>query len=65
MKIDEACINHNVIRFISDLVASRYEFLSSENERQDQTNRDYMIMTLGEIGGVIELAVELKKVLKA
>ena len=64
MKIDEGCIEHNALRIISDLVDSRYEFINANNEQQNQSNREYMIMTLGEIGGVIALAEELKKVLR-
>lgn len=61
MKIDEGCINHNVIRLVDELVESRYEFIDPANPARE---RAYLLLTLGEIGGVLELARALKGVLK-
>ena len=61
MKIDEGCINHNAVRLISELLNSRYEIIS-QDERDE---RGYLLMTLGEIGGILEMADVMKEVLKA
>jgi len=55
MKIDEACIDHNVVNLVNELTASIYEF----------DNIDWFKMTLAEINGMITLSEELKKVLNA
>lgn len=59
MKIDESCINHNVVGIISDAVdvPERY---SSEDDNSDHIR----LITLGYIRGVIDLANVLKEVLK-
>lgn len=62
MKIDEDCINHNAVRLIKDLLESRYDLI--EEDKQDQ-ELGYLIMTLGEIAGIIEMADAMKEVLKA
>ena len=59
MKIDEACINHNVVRLISELVETNYVLIGYDERKE----RGYALMTLGEISGVIELANALKEVL--
>lgn len=56
MKIDESCIDHNVIR----LVAQQIENLCEYGD-----NTDWYKMALAEINGVIVLAEALKEVLKA
>lgn len=58
MKVDESCINHNALRLIKYLTDSNYEIKYEEKEM------GYMLMTLGEIRGVIDLADALKEVLK-
>lgn len=58
MKIDESCINHNVVRLIEEITANIYEC------NEEEHNADRLVM-LGEINGVLNLANELKKVLKA
>ena len=60
MKVDESSINHNAVRIIGGMVENIYAFLDEDTEQ----NRMYLAMTLGEIAGVIDLAKELKKVLK-
>jgi hypothetical protein len=62
MKIDIECINHNAVRMIKDLLESRYEMIE-----EDEQSREcgYMLMTIGEIAGIIEMAEAMKEVLKA
>ena len=60
MKVDESSINHNAVRIIEELAENIYSFCDENTEQ----NRMYLAMTLGEIAGVIDLAKELKKVLK-
>ena len=62
MKIDTECINYNAVRLIKDLIESRYEMI--EDDKQN-TERGYMLMTLGEIAGIIEMEEAMKEVLKA
>ena len=57
MKIDEASINHNVVRLIKDL--DPWD-MSGETDGEDRLR----IMTLGYIQGACDLANELKKVLE-
>ena len=61
MKIDTDSINHNAVRLIKDLLESRYDLI--EEDKQDQ-ELGYLIMTLGEIAGIIEMANAMKEVLK-
>jgi hypothetical protein len=61
MRINEECINHNAVRLIKDLLESRYDLI--EEDKQDQ-ELGYLIMTLGEIAGIIEMANAMKEVLK-
>lgn len=61
MKIDESCINHNAVRLIDDLVESRYELIDGKNP---EVERGFVLMTLGEIAGVIQMAEAMKEVLK-
>jgi hypothetical protein len=56
MKIDEACIDHNVMKLAAQLTENLYEY---------GDNTDWYKMTLGEINGVILLAEALKEELKA
>ena len=60
MKIDDACINHNVVLLVDEMTGSLYEFV-------DETDNDdhVRIATLGAIRGVCDLAHALKEVLKA
>jgi hypothetical protein len=61
MKIDEESINHNAVRMIKDLVESRYDMIMEATAEE----RGYLLMTLGEIAGIIEMANAMKEVLKA
>lgn len=56
MKIDNECINHNALRLIEELVSTRYEYIDKPDD---------MKMVLGEIGGILEMARAMKKVLEA
>jgi hypothetical protein len=60
MKIDEKSINHNAVRLIKDLIESRYEMIEEDKQSLE---RGYLLMTLGEIAGVIEMADAMKEVL--
>ena len=62
MRICTENINYNAVRLISDLIESRYDLI--EEDKQDQ-ERGYLIMTLGEIAGIIEMSDAMKEVLKA
>lgn len=57
MKITEECINHNVVRTIEVIMS----YLPNESEFNERIG----LNILGEISGVLDLAAELKKVLKA
>ena len=58
MKITEDCINHNVVRIVSELTDSIYD-CSDANADMDHIR----IATLGEIKGVCEFAKVMKEVL--
>ena len=62
MKIDEKSINHNAVRMIKDLLESRYELIEEDKQSLE---RGYLLMTLGEIAGIIEMANAMKEVLKS
>jgi len=59
MKIDEACINHNVTRLTAEILNPLYETLNDNS--QDNL---YRIENLGEIKGMLMLADALKEVLR-
>ncbi len=62
MKIDEECINHNAVRMIKDLIESRYDPIEEDKQNIE---RGYLLMTIGEIAGIIEMADVMKEVLKS
>jgi hypothetical protein len=62
MKIDEKSINHNATMMIKDMLESRYELIEEDKQNQE---RGYLLMTIGEIAGIIEMADAMKEVLKA
>ena len=51
MKIDEACIDHNVLRLVRKLTEDIYEY---------DDNIEWYKITLAEISGIITLAEALK-----
>ena len=61
MRINEENINHNAVRIIKDLVESRYDMIMEATAEE----RGYLLMTIGEIAGIIEMADAMKEVLKA
>ena len=61
MRISEENINYNAVRMIKDLVESRYDMIMEATAEE----RGYLLMTLGEIAGIIEMADTMKEVLKA
>ena len=61
MRINTENINYNAVRLIKDLIESRYELVEEDKPNQE---RGYMLMTIGEIAGVIEMAEAMKEVLK-
>ena len=63
MRICEENINHNAVSLIKDLVESRYDLIEN-NEQNQMQERGYLLMTLGEIAGIIEMADAMKEVLK-
>jgi len=60
MELDENNINRIALRIVRELVTIRYD-LTVDNKEEE---REYMLMTLGEIGGVVDLAEELVKEVK-
>ena len=62
MKITEDSIDFNTVRLIRDLIDTRYELIDNDKPAQE---RGFMMMTLGEIAGVIEMAEAIKEVLRA
>ena len=61
MKIYNENIDHNAVRLIKDLVESRYELIEEDKQNQE---RGYLLMTIGEIAWIIEMADAMKEVLK-
>lgn len=63
MKIDENCINHNVIISLEDIMNSAEEtvFISEK----DEENYVKLAYLCGFVKGVLEMANALKEVLKA
>lgn len=58
MMIDKSCINSKTLQMIRDIVANIYVIVDAENKEEERGN---MLMTLGEISGIIRLAEELYK----
>ena len=59
MKIDEACINHNAVRLINEIMGNPYEYGD-----QDESTDHLRLLTLGEVRGVLEMTEAMKKALK-
>lgn len=59
MKIDEACINHNVTRMLKDVIDTPWEY------SEDDAGMDHIrLVTLGYVKGILDFAETLKEVLK-
>lgn len=68
MKITEGSIDYNAVRLISELISSGYEMITvtgGEGDYSVSEERGYMLMTLGEIQGICEMAKTMKEVLKS
>ena len=59
MKVDEGNINHNAVRIISELVEGIYD------GKCNQEDYGFLVMTVGEIAGVCEMANALREVLRS
>lgn len=59
MKITEDCINHNALLVIDMGIASPFEYADASEDADH-----IRLVTLGYIRGVLDLAKELKEVLK-
>ena len=65
MKINEDDINHNAMQLIGALTETRYEFCNiTDTEKSEKENSNYLMMTLGEIAGIVEMAKAMKEILK-
>lgn len=58
MKIDEACIDHNAVKLINEIVGIPYEYGD-----QDETTDHLRLLTLGTVRGVLDMAAAMKKAL--
>ena len=70
MKIDEQSINHNAVKLIEELTNVNYDLIADGTDKDKHevavdVERAYILMTLGEIRGVIDMAKAMKEVLKA
>ena len=61
MRINEENINYNAVRMIKDLLESRYDLIEEDKQNQE---RGYLLMTIGEIAGIIKMADAMKEVMK-
>jgi len=65
MKIDEACINHNAVKLIDDILADPYSWCyTDESDAKKEETRNCMLMAIGNIEGVIDMAKAMKEVLR-
>lgn len=58
MKIDEACIDHNAVKLINEIMGDPYEYGD-----QDETADHCRLITIGAVRGVLDMAEAMKKVL--
>ena len=68
MKIATDNIDYNALRTVGELVDTLYELIQSKDSEDGYIygqERAYLIATLGEIKGVIDMAQTMKEVLKA
>lgn len=65
MKITEDAINHNALRLIDDILADPYSWCyADESDAKKEETRNCMLMAIGNIEGVIDMAKAMKEVLK-
>ena len=58
MKITEDFLNYYALEVISEIMETCYDIINEDNERAE---RGYLLMTLGEINGIIDVVSEMKK----
>ncbi len=63
MKVDKETIDHNTVRLIAEAMVTKYDMIMSESDAYEE--RGYMLMTLGEISGIVQMGEALKEVLDA
>jgi len=59
MKIDEACIDHNVARLTDEMLSELYDWCGKSDNEENM-----WLVSMGEIRGMMQLANALKEVLK-
>lgn len=62
MKIDESLINHNLAKIATDCTDHFYDFICDGNF--DEQNKMIAVVALAKLEGAVDLANELKRVLK-
>lgn len=58
MRTTEDFLNCYALEVISEIMKTCYDIINEDNERAE---RGYLLMTLGEINGVIDVVREIKK----
>lgn len=58
MKITEDFLNNYALEVISEIMETCYDIINKDNEFAE---RGYLLMTLGEINGIIDVVSEMKK----
>lgn len=61
MKVDKETIDYNTVRLIAEAMGTRYDMIMPKSDAYAE--RGYMLMTLGEISGIIQMGEALKEVL--
>lgn len=66
MKIDEGNINHNALRLINELLIDPYSWCyGGKDDQQDQREAyNCILMTIGNINGILAMAQIMKEVLR-
>ena len=59
MKIDAGQIDYSALRTIENIIGCPYDYANGDNDQDNQR-----LLTLGAIRGVLDLANELKEVVK-
>ena len=65
MNIDEACINHNALRLIDDILTDPYSWCYADgSDAKKEEAHNCMLMAIGEINGVLSMVTAMKEALK-
>lgn len=65
MKITEDAINHNALRLIDDILTDPYSWCYHDKDKDDgEETFNCMLMSMGEINGVLAMVKAMKEVLK-